>query len=170
MARHRALTQINIFTDGSRKDEQTGAGFVIYDNARQELARGSLRLPDHATVFQAEVVAISAAIQALQELCLPSIRYVKFFVDSQAALRAVANPVISSVIVGNAVDALNILSGVANRVSLSWIPSHRAFFGNTLADDLAKTGTTTSGPPYPVGKSTASVSYTHLTLPTTPYV
>ena len=29
-AKHRALTQYNVYTDGSRLEEQTGAGLVIY--------------------------------------------------------------------------------------------------------------------------------------------
>ena len=138
-SKHRCLTQFNVFTDGSRMNEQTGAGYVIYNN-RSQAASGFLRLPDHATVFQAEITAVDAAANALAALPTTNIRYVKFFIDSQAAIQALGNPCVRSKAVGQAIDSLNNLSSKATRVSLVWIPAHKGHFGNTLADDLAKRG------------------------------
>ena len=137
-AKHRQLTEINAFTDGSRKNEQTGLGYVIYEKRRQILT-GIARLPDYATVFQAEVTAIKRAAMALQGI-EPPVRYVKIFVDSQAAIKALANPLITSRSVMEAVDSLNALADRAIRVTIAWIPAHRGLFGNNTADDLAKEG------------------------------
>ena len=63
-AKHRTPTQYNVYTDGSRTDDQTGTGIVIYKGTR-EIHSSSHRLPDYATVFQAEVTAISQAAWGL---------------------------------------------------------------------------------------------------------
>ena len=64
---HTCPSQINVFTDGSRLDDHTGAGFVIYLH-KEVLAEGSFRLSDHVSVFQAELYAISRAALALAKI------------------------------------------------------------------------------------------------------
>ena len=140
-SKHRSLTQINIFTDGSKQNEQVGAGCVIYQN-RVELYRHSVRLPDSATVFQAEIAAVTTAARAIELLGSVTPRYVKIFIDSQAAIRALGNPMVTSRAVEQAIDALNRAAANAVKLTLVWIPAHRGYFGNTLADDMAKAGTT----------------------------
>ena len=51
------LAEINIYTDGSKTEEHTGAGFAIYRH-KTEKFNGIYRLPDNATFFEAEVYAI----------------------------------------------------------------------------------------------------------------
>ena len=136
--KHRALTQYNVFTDGSRHNEQTGCGFIIYKNNNKQ-SQESARLPDYATVFQAEVTAVHRAAMAL---CRPGAsrpKFVKFFIDSQAAIRALGNPIIKSKTVADAVDALAKLSRIATRVTLCWIPAHKGHFGNTQLTTSPKT-------------------------------
>ena len=58
---------------------------------------------------------------------------------SQSAIRAINSTVIKTNTTGNAKVALNTL-GVANEVTLQWIPAHRGFEDNKLADHLAKRG------------------------------
>ena len=141
-ARHRSLTQFNIYTDGSRKDDQTGSGYAIYKH-RQEIKSGSHRLPDHATVFQAEITAIQLAAEALTEMHGPSItdiKFVKIFVDSQAAIQALGTPFITSRAVDGAINALNKLAERSTKITITWIPAHKGYFGNERADVLAKLG------------------------------
>ena len=61
----------------------------------------------------------------------------------------------SSHAVDQAADALNNLAEKAIKVSLVWIPAHRSFFGNTLADDLAKEGARSRAPALTVLRSRA---------------
>ena len=54
-------SEFTIYTDGSKTDNGTGAGFVIY-NKRDRIHTESISLPDTTTVFQAEVTAIYKAM------------------------------------------------------------------------------------------------------------
>ena len=162
--KHRTRTQYNIYTDGSRHSEQTGAGYVIY-KGKGQVCEDSLRLPDHATVFQAEIAAVQAAAEALTRIQDHGARSVKIFIDSQAALRALENPLIKSKTVANAVEALNNLATIVTKVTLVWIPAHRGYFGNTKADDLAKKGAESTNPlkMLQIPKSTAAIKNEILT-------
>ena len=139
-AKHRTPTQINIYTDGSRRDGRTGSGYVLYHRNREKIS-GHLRLPDYATVFQPEVVAVRDACRALLRDRGVVPRFVKIFIDSQATIRALSSPTITSKTVKEATDAINELAGLAKAVTLVWIPAHKGFSGNERADGLAKLGT-----------------------------
>ena len=92
---HPPLSQINIFTDGSKTDQHTGAGFVIYCQGTI-IAEGAHQLPPLTIIFQAEVTAIQMAALALPHLLLPTDRFAKKFTDSQATLLAVHNTIVTS--------------------------------------------------------------------------
>ena len=87
-AKYLSPSQVNVFTDGSKFNNRVGAG-VFITSGSQVLATLSYRLPDTSSVFQAEIYAINRASVLLQHM--QNIYYVKFFVDSQAALRAINN-------------------------------------------------------------------------------
>ena len=134
--RPRQLSQYNVFTDGSKMDDRTGAGLVLYKGNR-EISQEWYRLNDGSTVFQAEVAAIARAAEVLADMNVSNMRFVKHFVDSQAAILAVGNPHISSKLVARAVDSLNRLAEVVQSVTLTWIPAHKGHKGNELADELS---------------------------------
>ena len=138
-AKHRQQTQVNAFTDGSKMENKTGSGLVIYRH-KQEIANDWFRLPDGCTVFQAEVAAIARASRALCGMQDGTIKFVKIFVDSQAAIAALGKPCVTSQIVKDAMDSLNKLAKVVKSVSLVWIPAHKGHTGNERADVLAKKG------------------------------
>ena len=77
--KHRQLSQYNIFSDGSKRAGQVGSGFVITKH-KQTIQEGKYRLPDCATVFQAEIAAVQKAVQELQKIPT-TIRYVKISVS-----------------------------------------------------------------------------------------
>ena len=89
LAKHRALSQYNIFTDGSRSGGQTGAGAIIY-RGKQEILQIKNRLPNTSSVFQAEIFAIGTAASTLIDRNETNMKFVKIFVDSQAALLAIS--------------------------------------------------------------------------------
>ena len=138
-AKHRQLTQYNVYTDGSKIDGQTGSGLVVH-RGRKEVHCEWLRLPDEATVFQAEIVGIARAAEALAGLPGTEVRYVKILVDSQAAILAIGNHRVKSKVVEWAIDSLNNLAKLAKSVTITWIPAHKGHDGNERADTLAKAG------------------------------
>ena len=129
-------SQINVFTDGSKYKDHVGAG-VFISTGQRTITELSFRLPDKASVFQAEIFAINQAAIFLQNLS--GLHYIKFFVDSQAALLALNNKSITSRLVGDTVHNLNLLPG---KTRLVWIKAHVGHNGNERADVLAKEGTT----------------------------
>ena len=144
-SKHLQMAQFSAYTDGSKLEGQTGAGLVIYKGKTERL-KESHRLPEGCTVFQAEVAAISQAAKGLLRIQDGSMKFVKIFVDSQAALAAVGNPFITSRLVASAVNNLNKLAATSKSVTLVWIPAHKGHAGNEEADKLAKAGSKESDP------------------------
>ena len=86
-------------------ENKVGAGFVTVSKFFPNQT-SSFGLPDFCTVFQAEIMAI---LQAARELNLnyTEARFVRFFVDSQAALLALKNDKITSQLVSETKIELN---------------------------------------------------------------
>jgi ribonuclease HI len=88
-------------------------------------------------VFQAELDAIEMACEfAIQQAPLP----VTILSDSQAAIMATANPLITSRTVLRTVNALNALVTHGSSVLLQWVRGHNGVEGNEVADPLANNG------------------------------
>lgn len=129
--------EINCFTDGSRKDSSTGCGF-IYRGRNNIIGQGYRNLGHLSTVFQAEITAINDASTKLVEKNTQD-KIINFFIDSQAAIRALDSYIINSKAVLDCKNILNIL-GSQNKVTINWIKAHCGYRGNEIADRLAKRG------------------------------
>ena len=137
MADSQTPEECNVYTDGSKLNEQVGAGVYITRSDNSEL-ENNFRLPDHATVYQAEMLAIREAAKMIANLT--NITTVKFYVDSQAALRALQNPRVKSNL---AMDTINEINKIRSRLTIFvWTKAHVGTVGNEKADELAKAGTT----------------------------
>jgi ribonuclease HI len=138
---------IKCFTDGSRINGKAGAGYCIMVNSTI-VAECAIPLGKYPTVFQAEVMAVHHAAEKLLE-------YVAFgniviHSDSQAALLALDNPVITAKTVLATVLNLDKLAE-RQKVELTWVRAHIGTMGNERADMLAKTGSnTTTMDPEPI--------------------
>ena len=146
-------SQLNVYTDGSKFNNKVGAGVFIH-KGNINIASLSFRLPDKATVFQAEIFAINRAAIFVQSM--PNITFTKFFVDSQAALQALNKKDITSRLVGDTVHNLNLIPG---KVRLVWIKAHVGHDGNEKADGLAKLGTSLF-PPWPLALPKQATKFT----------
>ena len=58
------MSQLNIFTDGSKIDRRVGAAYVMYRH-REQFREDQFNLPENATDFQVEILAIREAARDL---------------------------------------------------------------------------------------------------------
>lgn len=129
---------LNVYTDGSKEEGRVGAGWAIC--ARDSVvAEDSLRLNNEATVFQAEVIAISRALRWINNDDKYQGKSVHIWSDSQAAINAIFQVKKRSRVVKECSQQLA-LAQKTRDVQISWIKGHAGHTGNELADMLAKRG------------------------------
>ena len=131
------ITKVHVYTDGSKTKKGTGCSYLI--KGKNFSYQDFYTLEDHCTVFQAEVLAIQKACNRVLEEDLVG-NDISFYVDSQAAIRAVNKYLVKSKLIRETKNVLNTICS-SNLVVLSWIPSHVGYIGNEIADRLAKLGT-----------------------------
>ena len=133
------LSEINLYTDGSKTSHGAGAGYVIIAEKAKVQYTQSLNLPSTATWFQAELIAITQAAEYLFHAG-DKPRYIKIFCDSQVAPKALGGSICKANTVKEAHD--NKLAERNKSVRLQWIKAHIGLDGNKLANEYAKLGTT----------------------------
>ena len=142
----------NVYTDGSKLNDQVGAGVYALRKGVNIISH-KIRLPDHATVYQAELMAIHQAANLLA--AIPDLTTIKFFVDSQAALPTFPADFIKSKTALKTIHALNKIKH--QQLVFVWTRAHVGTHGNEEADSLAKEGTTlTDITPVPAPMCTAN--------------
>jgi len=123
---------IKWYTDGSKIENGTGAGI------HGPRAKISVPMGHYPTIFHAEVHAIGRCAQLNIDRMYKR-RHIWIMSDSQAAIKALLSPEITSGLVKETLITLNEL-GRENIVTLIWIPGHTGIPGNEVADALAKDG------------------------------
>ncbi|KAJ8950108.1 hypothetical protein NQ318_017833 [Aromia moschata] len=122
------------YTDGSKTEQSTGAGATNRDPGCEI----SMNLGNFATVFQAEITAVSACAQEMTRRSYINKR-IQIISDSQAALKALGAVEIHSQVVKDCMDPLTKLAE-HNSITLKWMRGHQGHVGNERADFLAKKG------------------------------
>ncbi|XP_035214702.1 uncharacterized protein LOC118188390 [Stegodyphus dumicola] len=127
-------SHLEIFTDGSGINNQIGAAFVAFLDNRI-IHTECYRLPDTATVFQAESYALRQA--ALWAGNQPSSHHVKFYTDSMSALQALNKRGKVAEHIASLKEVLHTLN-TEHEVKINWVRGHAGLRGNETADTLAK--------------------------------
>ena len=135
--------EIHCYTDGSRMNNQTGAGCVIL-RPNKRATEIQVPLGKRASVYQAEMTAIMTTVtKLLRKKGRIRGRKISIFCDNQACIKALTSPRTRSKLTMECTDQLNTL-GEENDVTLVWVPGHRGIEGNEKADTLAKEASMTT--------------------------
>ena len=126
-----------VYTDGSRMDEGSGAGWAVC-HGDEVIAEESTYLGKRASVFQSEAVAIERALQWCTQN-LDSGTNIVIRSDSQSVIMALENEITTSRVIYSCKTVLR-KARENLRIAMRWIKGHADFTGNELADYLARLG------------------------------
>ena len=112
-----------------------GVGFGVFSNNLG--FRHSYRLPDEASVFQAEILAVREVCKLIRDRNIQG--NIGLFVDSQTAILSLKSPKTTSILVRQCKEELLGLSRLYD-ITIVWVPAHRDYYGNEQADELARAG------------------------------
>ena len=113
-----------VYTDGSVKDNRTSCALVIKD--RNYL----YHLPDHTSIFTAEMYAISMAIDKIKDS--PETNFL-ICSDSLSALQTLKSGIENSL----SHKIMHKIATTNKTIKLEWVPSHMDIPGNEAADKKA---------------------------------
>ncbi|XP_067142881.1 uncharacterized protein [Centruroides vittatus] len=133
---HSGNQHLIAYTDGSRNDQGVGSDIVI-KNKDKIIYQASLRLANECSIMQAELWAIFKTIYYVNNFPSDTHRNLIIYTDSRAALHTLNNKKTKSAL---ATDLINLTNdtGRHKEIIFNWIPGHRGYEGNELADKLAK--------------------------------
>ena len=111
-------SEITIYTDGSKIGGKVGSGFVVFKRKKVIFTQNA-RLPDEATVFQAELYAIFLAGRYIEAMHTEQYKFIKIYSDSQAAILALDKNEIYSQLVLDTIQVWEIFKNRNIHVTLS---------------------------------------------------
>ena len=125
------------YTDGSKTEDGTGAAFVKLNNG--EIADSwTTSLHEDSTVYQAELIAIEAALMDAENSLLT--REIRIYSDSLSAIQSLSRPNKDKRI--ESMRRRLIRLGRYKDIKIGWVKAHAGTKGNEIADQLAKIATT----------------------------
>ncbi|XP_023225354.1 uncharacterized protein LOC111626268 [Centruroides sculpturatus] len=144
------LTNINIYTDGSKNTNTVGCSFVVYVN-NQESFFQCYCLHNNCTIFQAELLAIKMAVSWTNDNLTATCAHIH--TDSLSASQIIDSNNLHPL----ATEIRNLINMASNNFIISWVRAHQGNIGNEKADALAKRA---------AGDSTLPIIYSKLSRQT----
>jgi ribonuclease HI len=130
-----SMAEVKCFTDGS-KLEKGDAGAGMRWEGPNGPGEERIHLGKNATVFQAEITALTVAASCMKQSGLKGVT-IDIFTDSQAAIRTLNREWTATKTTRECKQRLNELAR-ENLVTVRWIPGHVGVEGNEAADRVAK--------------------------------
>jgi len=121
--------RLAIFTDGSKAGDKVAAGAIV---AGHFLVR---RLPDKASVYSAELTAITMAIEFIvdsSKVCFI------IYSDSLSCLQSLEGHHMKNPLLQNVIQLYMMATSQGKDIVFCWVPSHVGILGNETADFAAK--------------------------------
>jgi len=117
-----------IYTDGSKIEEKVAGAAVVRKDKYQ------FRLPNHCSIFSAELKAIDLALEHIRTSCKS-----KFVIctDSKSSLEALEGTGNGNILVMKMKEKIHNIQ-LDKTVQFMWVPSHIGIKGNDRADSAAK--------------------------------
>lgn len=123
-----------IYTDGSKKEKEVGAAFLVFNSCNKLVLSKQFKLPEYSSNYDAEIIAIKKAIEFMVNENGNN-KY-QLFTDSWSALQALKNPLNTNAIINEIRAIIKANSNVS--IKLSYVKAHSNSLGNNLADEHAK--------------------------------
>ena len=128
--RDRHHNHIPVYTDGSRDRNYLACATVFPSDTEF-----SMRLPDSASIFTAEIWAIIKALDGIKNV---SASKFIIFTDSLSCLQALLYMKLEQPLIGMVIRKYVSLNIATKNIILCWVPSHVGIRGNEKADSAAK--------------------------------
>lgn len=135
------------YTDGSRYEEPSDGGSRMVVGAayvrtswRLDKQAMLMKLPEYASVMQAEIKAIQEALRDAEAIARAET--IAIISDSMSALTAIGNPVTRNEMALECQKMMDDIEKAGSEVQLCWVKAHVNITGNEEADGLAKTAAT----------------------------
>jgi len=122
---------VEIYTDGSKDGIRTAAAVVTPNSVK------TVRLPDNASIFTAEIHALGMALDIVRRT--RSKDYVVFS-DSLSSLQAIESCKVENPLILKILKDHSQLINSGKSITFCWIPSHVGILGNEDADIAATAG------------------------------
>ena len=134
---------VNIYTDGSKTSNGTGAAAVIINKETTIVTMGRLRKEN--TIYQAEALGIIMALSALLHLDVNE-QAINIYSDSMSVLVCLSSSDERNELINRIKSIYTSLIRRGKTISFYWCRGHTGIEGNELADQYAKRATTAQIP------------------------